>query len=310
MAHLDYSPTDAQQLASAAGHRVYLWQVGDRPRVRHNLEHPAAIEQMQYSADGRWLLTSAGDRRLRLWDANSGKLHQEMAVSTKVARMVMGDRRIAALGNDNSIQVWEQATGDRIARLKLPSIIAAQPEFHAAELALNPKEDQLIVVLGQQGWNWNLTTQQLQSRFQVFAEAPNLPEEVFEPNDPLEASLLHQARPKPRRPQQPQPSMQVFARPTLRFSPDGAQLLATRQREIQGQTILEAQLLNLHSGQVRDVLPDQRSAVVASQFSADSRLLVTVNQAGQLNLWDAQGRSPRQSPWEPFSRAICPPISR
>ncbi len=288
--HVQYSPGDARRLATAAGSTVYLWQMADVPRVAHRLEHPAevTIEQMEYSQDGRLVLTSGSDRQLRLWDAYSGELQQELGTSAPVVSTLMGPSRIAILGSDNTIQVWDQRNGEQVSHLKLPSVIAAQPEFRASEMAFSPAEDQLVVVQGQQGWNWNLGSGQLQSRFKVFAQAEALSADLFEPNDPLEARLLKQARPRPRR-QKAKPSMRIFAKPTLRFSNDGSMLLATRQREIEGEMLLDAQLLNLHDGSVNDVLRDASSAVVEAQFSADGRLLVTANQDGTLTFWDTQG---------------------
>ena len=289
VSHVQYSPGDARRLATAAGDTVYLWQMGDVPRVAHRLEHPdeVAIERMEYSQDGRLVLTSGSDRQLRVWDAYSGELQYAISAPAPVVATLIGPSRIATLGSDNTIQVWDQKTGEQVSRLKLPSVIAAQPEFRASELAFSPAEDQLVVVQGQQGWNWNLSSGKLQSRFKVFAPAPALPDTVFEPNDPLEARLLKQARPRPRR-KKAQPSMRVFAKPTLRFSDDGSMLLATRQRDIEGEMVLDAQLLNLHDGSVRDVLRDQSSAVIDAQFSADGKLLVTANQDGILNFWDTQ----------------------
>ncbi len=289
VSHVQYSPGDARRLATAAGDTVYLWQMGDVPRVTHRLEHPAdvTIERMEYSQDGRLVLTGGSDRQLRLWDAYSGELQHELGTSAPVVATLMGPSRIAILGSDNTIQVWDQSSGEQISRLKLPSVIAAQPEFRASEMAFSPAEDQLVVVQGQQGWNWSLASGKLQSRFKVFAQTEALSADLFEPNDPLEARLLNQARPRPRR-KKANPSLQIFAKPTLRFSNDGSMLLSTRQRDIDGETVLDAQLLNLHDGSVSDVLRDEASAVIEAQFSADGKLLVTANQDGTMTFWDTQ----------------------
>jgi len=294
--HVLYSPGDARRLATAAGNTVYLWQMADVPRVAHRLEHPSdvRIERLDYSRDGRLILTSGSDRQLRLWDAYSGELRHEFTASAPVVATLLGPTRFAVLGSNNTVQVWEQSSGKPISQLKLPSVIAAQPELRASELAFSPKEDQLVVVQGQQGWNWNLSSGQLQARFKVFAQAESQPDDLFEPNDPLEAQLLKQARPRPRR-QQANPSMSVFAKPTLRFSNDGSMLLATRQREIDGETALDAQLLNLHSGAVSDLLKDRSSAVIDAQFSADGKILVTADQNGALTFWDTQAARAAQA---------------
>jgi WD40 repeat protein/tRNA A-37 threonylcarbamoyl transferase component Bud32 len=124
--------------------------------------HPKEIRDFSVSHDGRFAVTSCEDRKVRIWDATTGRLlriaPRRAAVHTPVA---MGGRPAwAAAGmDDRSIQVWNAETGDEVARLTGPPGL---PLPHPAALALS-RDGRTLVCGGADGSVrvWDVATRTL-----------------------------------------------------------------------------------------------------------------------------------------------------
>jgi WD40 repeat protein len=73
-------------------------------------KHPARVNDVAYSPDGRMLLTAGEDKVARLWDAKTGRELRRLTAHTEAVDSVAfsGDGRLAFTGGeDKVVRVWE-----------------------------------------------------------------------------------------------------------------------------------------------------------------------------------------------------------
>ncbi len=277
-------------LAIVAGRTVHLWGTDQEPKAYGTLEHLAPVEEIAFSQEGQYLLTSAGDRRLRLWNLNTGIQEQEITASTPLEqiRLSPSGKMIAALGRNGTLYVWDRRSGDRLQVLKVVERFAqAKPQ----QMVFSEDETTLVSVQGDRVWVWDVATGDLQNMLQlsdqevVQAEAapsPSTPTQVI-PNQATQTQSTP-TQVTPTQPTQKAPALSPGLPPLVRLSPDGALLLAVDQGKSGA-----SHLWNLRTGEKLRVLRDSHaSAVRDARFNPDGSTLVTVRESGQLTFWDSE----------------------
>jgi WD40 repeat protein/serine/threonine protein kinase len=110
--------SDGQSLVTAdAGGHVYRWNVSDPAAIKkvHEYSHPAGVQSLALTRDGRHLLTGGADGRLRLFDA-SGSEPIWMAKSLAAIPGLLVSAEAPALETIMSVSVgWDEAKGVAIA---------------------------------------------------------------------------------------------------------------------------------------------------------------------------------------------------
>ena len=123
-----FSP-DGQQLASAEGGVVRIWDTDTGADLRFLRGHKGIVVDVAYSREGHYIATGAYDGTARIWDANSGAevrcFRADQAVScvreTDMVRSVaMSDdgRRVATGLRDGTVKVWDIGSGEQISSLQ------------------------------------------------------------------------------------------------------------------------------------------------------------------------------------------------
>ena len=83
-------------------------------RVLFRLEHPGEITSLEFSAEGRRILTGGRDRLARFWNGFNGKLIHELAGHQGQVLGVAigpGGTEIATASTDGTARIWDSATG-------------------------------------------------------------------------------------------------------------------------------------------------------------------------------------------------------
>ena len=105
----------------STGNILRQWQAHERQQFAAMMDH--VNECMDYSADGRHLVTAGFDGLVKLWDPETGKLERTM---TGHAGIVVGvhftpdQRRLISQARDGTVRIWDPATGKELLSLTDP----------------------------------------------------------------------------------------------------------------------------------------------------------------------------------------------
>jgi WD40 repeat protein len=83
--------------------------------------HRGNVTGVAFAPDGRRLLSSGGDRTLRIWDVATGQQRRQLGAHDSWARGVAlapDGRRALSWGDDNTLRLWDFAAGREVLRLK------------------------------------------------------------------------------------------------------------------------------------------------------------------------------------------------
>jgi WD40 repeat protein/predicted Ser/Thr protein kinase len=164
-----YSP-DGERVASAGADRtVRLWQASGRHDQAVLRGHTGTVSQLAFSEDGRHLVSASynlpdlpGDGTVRFWEAAPDATLPLLAGHTSYVYPVAysPDGRWIASGSwDNTVRLWDAATGEACATLPHASLVRA--------LAFTPDSTRLVSAGGEPGGVvhvWDLSTGRIQRR--------------------------------------------------------------------------------------------------------------------------------------------------
>jgi len=265
-----YSP-DGRLVASGADD-ILLWDAETRSKVAR-FEYPSIVWSLEFSPDGKWLLSTHGDGSVLVWDVRErervASLNEHSAGVRGVSFSPDG-RRIASASEDRTVALWDLATGRRQAVLfghttRLMGVAFAK---NSGELGSTDQASNLIV--------WNLTRRE--PRAQYVPKTPNFSYcFAISPDGRLvantsgvwnrEGRMLLDLR---------ELSMgQVYG---LAFSDDGTKLAtAVSSGEV---SVWDTRTFKLAA---RRVVP--KTHQISVSFSPDGKFLATGEDEGKVRLW-------------------------
>ncbi|KAI1822993.1 WD40-repeat-containing domain protein [Xylaria intraflava] len=95
---------------------IELGETGNDDRL-HIMHHPDWVRGCAFSLDGRLLASASDDRRVRIWDVETGKLQHVLGVfhqyvySVVISSSGPNDRALVAAFDSTTIRIWELHTG-------------------------------------------------------------------------------------------------------------------------------------------------------------------------------------------------------
>lgn len=115
---LAFSPD--QKYLAVAGNQVHLYTVKGDPNNWEDINFGHSkrnIEALDFSADGRFMVTGSRSRDINVWDLQERRFHKEMSDVKKSVRHLSispDGKYIAMSSTDRNIRFWEVATGKMI----------------------------------------------------------------------------------------------------------------------------------------------------------------------------------------------------
>jgi uncharacterized protein (TIGR02118 family) len=244
------------------------------------LRHPKGVLSASFSPDASLIATTSPDRRVRLWNARTGRvLHllpnsDPETVSSQAAFDPRG-RLLVTWGGGPAALVYDVATGRQTARLlhrgritvarfgPTPSVVATGGLDKLARLWDAETGMQLGVFRGHVGRVLDLAFSD--SGHRVATASTDGTARVWETTYHTLIAIL--------------PGHMGFVT-TLDFSP-GGELVVTGSRDRM------ARIFDAESGTLRATLAGHDEAVRAVTFGADARTVATASTDGTIRLWDA-----------------------
>lgn len=109
-----FSPDNDRLLLTLPKGLVQL--IDSRSGENHtSFQHPAEVKESAFSPTGEYFATIAEDNHVRLWNAETGDLHKDIAPRKFIGRVAYSpDGQIVATSGNYDVSLWDTQTGDLI----------------------------------------------------------------------------------------------------------------------------------------------------------------------------------------------------
>ncbi|HEV2947830.1 MAG TPA: protein kinase [Gemmataceae bacterium] len=277
---LDTAPDDAKDLHHLIRMNLSNWSDLLNP-LALTLEHPAVVEAVAMSPDGKMILTGSRDNCSRLWDAGSGALLQRLEHEEGVTAVAFStDCKIVVTGShDGKAQSWDTKTGNaRWKPLNHDSAVQA--------VAISYDGKRILTAAGRKAQIWDAATGERLAQFRQHEK--EIRAVTFSPDGKFiatggsdnDARLWDIQTGQLFRKFSNEASVLAVA-----FSPDNRLFLT-------GSAGGSVQLWNIGSGEKYGPAMRHRAIVWAVSFSPDGRMAVSGSYDRTAQVWDVATRKP------------------
>jgi WD40 repeat protein len=283
-----FSP-DGTRIAAAADRSVRFWNAVGPQGEGITLEHPARVLRIDYSRDGKSLLTRATDHVVRVWDVASGTLAAAIDVEAGARRASISPdgARVVTASPDGVARVW--LVGSRV-----PRTLATGSHFSDARYS---PDGSRIAATDTRGRLWigsvagtlepPLETPFIGPTIAFDRDGEQLAVMAHDGATQLLADLVPTRRLPISVPGEPEPGPReprraYFLRTTPgSFSPDGRSFATTGARWGAG-------IWNIESGKPISPWLKHNGKVRTIRFSSDGSRVVTASLDGTARVWDVR----------------------
>jgi WD40 repeat protein len=160
-----FSPANNLIASGGVDSTVKIWDYNGN--IIYNLKHPAGVTSLDFSHDGKNIITASYDAGVRLWNVTNGALiktfkgHEGTVWSVAFSP---DGKTIASCGEDKTIKVWDTETGTCIKTMKGHKLNIWAIKFTPDGTKISGSFDKTIKV-------WNVATGELIRTIQGHTEA-------------------------------------------------------------------------------------------------------------------------------------------
>ncbi len=134
IAHPRFAPAGYRLAAVRDRQELVVWELDNLPEPWVTFPHPSAIHRIAFSPDGRYLVTSAGDGRVRIWDVARGEALGP-PLPGALGRFSPDGTQLLVMSGEDGAWLWDLS---RIVEetLAVPVLRAEQPVTSSADRTL------------------------------------------------------------------------------------------------------------------------------------------------------------------------------
>ncbi|KFY95951.1 hypothetical protein V498_03029 [Pseudogymnoascus sp. VKM F-4517 (FW-2822)] len=280
---------DSRLLASASSDKtVKIWDTATGTLQQTLRGHSSAVDSIAFSHDSRLLASASYDNTVKVWDTATGTLQQTLEGQTLEGQTLEGhgsavvsvafshdSRLIASPSSDNTVKVWDAATGTLQQMLEGHSNSVSSVAFsHDSRLLASASYDKTVKV-------WDAAIGRLQQTLK--GHSSTVDSVTFSHNSRLLASASYDNTVKvwDAAAGTLQQTLKGHSRSvsSATFSHD-SRLLASASSD---NTV---KVWDTATGTLQQTLEGHSSAVHSVAFSHDSRLLASASDDNTVKIWD------------------------